>query len=459
MSEGIATSVFDLFKIGPGPSSSHTIGPMKAGYHFLQQIRALSAEKKRHARRIEVTLYGSLSATGKGHGTDKAVLGGLLGTAPEQCPQGYLDGLLGDTSAVSKVDLAPGSVDFHAEDMIFDRDRQDLPHSNTLRIRLLDAEDGVLSEREYYSVGGGFLQWDGYKEPARGKPVHEYSTMSELKKVMETKNLRLVELMIDNERAITGATEEEIYAKVDHLMTVMERSVEHGLEVDGKLPGPLNYFRKAPGIYRRAKRLAGRSDHFLLLLCAYAFAVGEENAAGQPVVTTPTCGSAGVMAATLYFMKHYLKMEHVTLQDGLMAAAVIGFLAKHNASIAGAEVGCQGEVGVASSMSAALLTYANTSEMRVVENAAQTALEHHLGMTCDPICGYVQIPCIERNAMGAVKAYTAYLIANTEISRYHRVDLDKTIRAMVETGRDMNPKYRETATGGLASLIDGSGND
>ncbi|MDD2236740.1 MAG: L-serine ammonia-lyase [Kiritimatiellae bacterium] len=453
MSGGIVTSVFDLFKVGPGPSSSHTIGPMKAGYHFLQQIRGLSAEKKRQAARVEVTLYGSLSATGKGHGTDKAVLGGLLGVAPEQCPLGYLDGLLDSPEGTWKIELRPGSISFREADIIFDLERTNLPNSNTLRIRLLDAQGGVLSEREYYSVGGGFLQWDGYVAPERGDPVHPFTTMRELKKLMETKNLRLVELVIDNERAITGATEEEIYAKVDYLFTVMERSVEHGLEVEGMLPGPLNYYRKAPGIYRRAKRLAGRSDHFLLYLCAYAFAVAEENAAGQPVVTSPTCGSAGVMAATYYFMKHYMKMEHVTLQDGLMAAAVIGFLAKHNASIAGAEVGCQGEVGVASSMSAALLTYANTSEMRVVENAAETALEHHLGMTCDPVCGYVQIPCIERNAMGAVKAYTAYLIAGAEISRFHRVDLDKTIRAMVETGRDMNPKYRETAAGGLATLV------
>jgi L-serine dehydratase len=425
---------------------------MRAGFEFLGRMQRLPDDDKRKAHRIEVHLFGSLAATGRGHGTDKAVLGGLLGTEPMTCKPGCLDDLLSDPAHTYHVALNPGEALLGAEDIFFDVARIDLPHSNTMMIRLLSRDNAVLCEQEYFSVGGGFIEWPGMEPSARANPVHCYSTMNELKQLINTENLRLAELMLDNERAITGCSEEEIFSRMDHQFAIMEQAVTHGLAVEGVLPGPMRYCRKAPGIHRRARRLAGRHDQFMLELCAYAFAVAEENAAGQPIVTTPTCGSAGVVAAIWYFMKHHMKKDHATLQDAYLAAAVIGFLAKQNASISGAEVGCQGEIGVAASMAAAMLAYADTSDLRIVENAAQIALEHHLGMTCDPIAGYVQIPCIERNAMGAVKAYTAYLIATTEISRFHRLNLDGTLHTMLITGRDLQSKYRETAQGGLASF-------
>lgn len=456
MSTPIRTSLFDLFRIGPGPSSSHTIGAMRIGHHFLQVARALPSPLKQRAARVRITLFGSLSATGLGHATERAVLAGLLGNEPATCPPGLLDTLLREGELPHRMELLPGNIPLFRSDVQFDRERLDPPHSNTMVISLLDGQGGPLLEQEYYSTGGGEIRWAGAEQDdasRRGEPVHHYSTMRELRQCLEAKRLRLVDLMIDNEVAITGVREEDVFERIDQLYLVMEDAVRRGLKTEGVLPGPLQCHRKAPGIFRRAQRLGDRADQWLLHLCAYAFAVAEENAAGQPVVTAPTCGSAGVLAATYYFLKHFLGKERAALQDALLAAAAVGFLSKHNASISGAEVGCQGEVGVASSMAAAFLSLANTADVRVVENAAQTALEHHLGMTCDPVCGYVQIPCIERNAMGAVKAYTAYLIASTEVSRFHRVDLDETILAMVQTGRDIPVAYRETARGGLARTV------
>jgi L-serine dehydratase len=425
---------------------------MKAGHDFLKEIRSLPAEVKKRAENIEIILYGSLSATGKGHGTDRAVLAGLMGQYPHTCRSDFLDGLFAGNDALYRIDMEGHDVKLTEKSIVWKKGVHNYPFSNTLVIKLR-GHKRVLFEKEYYSVGGGFLQWKGWNPPARGFPVYSYKTADELKKIMGAQNLSLHELVMENETAITGMSRHHIREHIIRIIMAMESAVEGGIEREGVLPGPLGLHRKASVLFRNAKNQSKIPDRFLVYLSAYAFAAAEENAAGHRVVTAPTCGAAGVMASIVYTMKHHLRLPIDDIVRGFLSASVVGFLARKNASVAGAEVGCQGEVGVASSMGAAMLAYARTSRFEIMENAAETALEHHLGMTCDPVGGYVQVPCIERNAMGAVKAYTAALIASTETPKFHMIDLDKVIRAMAETGRDMNEKYRETSQGGLALLV------
>jgi L-serine dehydratase len=256
---------------------------------------------------------------------------------------------------------------------------------------------------------------------------------------------------VENEKAIMGTGEEEIYRRLDLILEATEASVREGLKGEGVLPGPIGLYRKAGDLNRKAKKIKQSEARFLVRLSAYAIAGAEENAMGHRIVTGPTAGSAGVLPAIVYMMKYHQRCSRQTLREGLLAAAAIGFLAKHNASIAGAEAGCQGEIGVAASMAAAMLAYGEPGHpIRVVEDAAAIAMEHHLGMTCDPVGGYVQIPCIERCAMGAVKAYNAFLIATVETPGYNKVGFDVVIRTMAATGRDMSSKYKETSQGGLA---------
>ncbi len=448
----IDDSIFDLLKIGPGPSSSHTIGPMRAGYDFLQRIGDLPPKVQQQADTVSVHLYGALSATGKGHGTDKAVLAGLLGYQPETCPPGLLSGLLETSPETHHIALAGHNVSISSSDIIFDTLECNFPFSNTLVIKL-GAGQNILYEREYYSVGGGFLQWKGWQPSKRVRPPYQYATASQLRQILENEQIELHELVLRNEMHLTGMTETQVHQKLDALLKVMAESVARGLETQGVLPGSLGLHRKAHALHRQAAGMQNMAGRFTTLLCSYAFAASEENAAGQPIVTAPTCGSAGVIPAIAHAMAHHLGFSAKAIRRGLMAATVIGFLAKHNASIAGADVGCQGEVGVASAMAAAMLTYARTGDPKQTENAAESALEHHLGLTCDPVGGYVQIPCIERNAMAAVKAHAAYLIATTEMPSFHVVALDDAIAAMNETGRDISPKYRETSSGGLAIRV------
>ncbi|WP_462325455.1 L-serine ammonia-lyase [Desulfoplanes sp.] len=451
--EPITTSIFELFKIGPGPSSSHTIGPMKAGFDFISTVRKLSADILSGAGSIEVRLYGSLSATGRGHGTDRAVLAGLLGQNPKTCSSEFMDGLSREATDGYRVVLGENTLVLTWKDIVFDAFERDFAFSNTLIIRLLGKDGSVLFAREYYSIGGGFIQWQGQIEEERGGPVYPYSTMEELKKILRSEHLRLHEVILANEKAITGASGEEIMAGLDHIVTTMEEAVDTGIGSEGILPGPIGLHRKAPVLYKRACKMTHSTDHLMVVLSAYAFGASEENAAGHRIVTAPTAGSCGVVPAAIYILKNHRNISTHALHEGLMAAAAVGFLAKNNASIAGADVGCQGEIGVASAMAASCLAYAQGYRFQVTENAAEIALEHHLGLTCDPVLGYVQIPCIERNAMGALKAYTAFLIASAEIPGNHKVDLDQVIRAMAETGRDMSKKYKETSMGGLALSV------
>ncbi|WP_320173010.1 L-serine ammonia-lyase [Maridesulfovibrio sp.] len=443
----ITTSVFELFKIGPGPSSSHTIGPMKAGYIFHQAVADLSFDVQ--PDNIEIRLYGSLSATGEGHGTDRAVVAGLLGFKPDNVECDFLDSLADGTARQFKSGQV--SLGLSIKDVVFAEVENDFPYANTLLLRL-SKSDEILFEQEYYSIGGGFIKWKGQQAEIQRIPPHQYSNMDDLKAILTEEGLRMHQAILANETAISGISEEEIHEKLDAILDAMKQAVRNGLAAEGLLPGPI-------GLHRKAKRLLENSnqpnstDSFLLRLNAYGFAASEENAAGHIVVTAPTSGSAGVIPAAVYALEEDLGISRDKVREGMLVAAALGFIAKHNASIAGAEVGCQGEVGVASAMAAGLIAYAKGHRFWRTENAAESALEHHLGLTCDPVGGYVQIPCIERNAMGVVRAYNAYLIASVEKEEFHKVSFDEVVKAMAETGKDMNSKYKETSLGGLAVSV------
>lgn len=451
--EPVVTTLFELFKIGPGPSSSHTLGPMRAGYDFIRLAARIPTADLDRSTRLIVRLFGSLSATGKGHGTDRAVLAGLLGKQPDDCPTDFLDNLLPDDTKPYSIVIGENTFEVTGKDIIFDALVHDHPFSNTLVISLLAENGAPIFEREYYSVGGGFIQWKGWTPPERGTPPYPYSTMEELKKQLSDNDITLDRLMIANEKALTGFSEQRIFENIGRILTAMDKAVEAGISTDGILPGPIGLWRKGGELLRRSNSKDRIADNFLVTLSAYAFAAAEENAAGHIVVTAPTSGSAGVIPAILSIMRTRLMLPDQSIREGLLAAAAVGFLCKHNATIAGAEGGCQAEIGVASAMAAAMLANACGYGARVVENSAETALEHHLGMTCDPVQGYVQIPCIERNAMGAVKAYTAFMIASSEEHTRHKVGLDVTIKAMADTGRDLSCKYKETSQGGLATCM------
>ena len=327
----IETSLFDLFECGPGPSSSHTMGPMKAGYDFLRRSAALAgADQVGGAAtgsaseddwRFRVRLFGSLSATGAGHGTDAAVVAGLLGYQPSQCPPGLLKNLAADRHADHAQPLGRHTVRARLDDVVHDRIQHDRPYSNTLVLSLHDGRGETLLEKEYYSVGGGFIQWEGWSEPERGLPVHPYRTMRDLKEILRVSGLTLHELMLENEIAITGMGRAAILEKLEGLLETMLDSVRHGLAASGPLPGTLGVQRKAGALYDKAAHMPIGSDRFLARLNAYALATAEENADGGVIVTAPTCGAAGVMPALLYAMRHDQSIGDRALREGMLAAA------------------------------------------------------------------------------------------------------------------------------------------
>jgi L-serine dehydratase len=423
---------------------------MKAGLDFMERIRELPDAERLLGDSLEIRLFGSLAATGKGHGTTRAIMAGLLGSRPDTCTPGLLEEC-GQALSI-ELDIGGKTIPCRPEDVVMDAVQHDYPQSNTMIFRFKAGKE-VLLERIYFSVGGGFLSWEGKEEPERGEPKYPYGTMAELKQHLRDNSIRLHTLVLANEKSITGMDETEIYAELDRITGVMENAVENGIAAKGVLPGPIGLHRKAHAMYKSAKKLEFQGSGFLRAINAYAMAGSEENAAGHCVVTAPTCGAAGVLPAIIFTLKRHMGALQSEIRKGLLAASAVGFLAKHNASISGAEVGCQGEVGVASAMAAAFLAYARGHRFQVTENAAEIAMEHHLGLTCDPVGGYVQIPCIERNAMGAVKAYNAFLIASTLDDGYQKVDLDEAIKAMAQTGRDMSGKYKETSLGGLAVSV------
>ena len=448
----ITTSLFDMFKIGPGPSSSHTIGPMRAAYHFWEFINKLPEAKTQNADRIEVSLYGSLSATGKSHGTDRAIAAGLLGWQPESCDSLALSELLQAPSQRYTIRLKNRDIPFQGSQIRFAEIQHPYPFQNTMVFRLFSG-DRVLAEKECYSLGGGFIKVKGESEEGRSDPLYRYANMTEFIALVTERKIRLPGIMLKNEAAITRTTPKMISEKLDQIITAMIESVERGLKAKGTLPGPIGLARKANILYHRRKRPGFFPGQTLTALSAYALAAAEENAAGHRVVTAPTLGSAGILPALIYALRKNFHLPQERIREGLLAAALIGFIAKQNASIAGAEVGCQGEIGVASAMGAALLAYVNKHNIRTVANAAEISLEHHLGLTCDPVGGYVQIPCIERNAIGAVHAYSSYLLAMVGDPGKQKVKFDQAVQAMLETGRDMSTKYKETSRGGLAVCV------
>jgi L-serine dehydratase len=449
--EIIKTSIFDLFKIGPGPSSSHTIGPMKAAYDFLQRTKVLATIKSLKNPQIIIHLYGSLSATGKGHGTDRAVIAGLMGWLPDICEPAAFTELLKNESDSYKMQVVDNQVQLTAKSIIFEKKRYESPHPNTLVFKLICVNDIVLEE-EYYSVGGGFIQRKGEDLSADNDkmPQYGFSTMKELKEHLKNNKITLTDLMIANEEALTGLSRKEIYQKIDNILEVMHKAVKRGLRQKGLLPGTIKLRRKAPVLYKQAKSLASASDSFMIFLNAYCMAASEENAAGNIVVTAPTSGASGVIPGVFFLLRNHYHYDKQRLREGMLAAAAVGFLIKHNASISGAEMGCMGEIGSASAMAAAMLAYCAGKSIEIVEAAAEIAIEHHLGMTCDPIGGYVQIPCIERNAMGAIKAYNSYLLSASGNASAQKISLDSVIKVMRATGRDMSKKYKETSQAGLA---------
>lgn len=454
-SKGPVMTVLDEFyKVGPGPSSSHTIGPMRITYDFYQRCTKLPADQLAKATGLKVHLYGSLSATGKGHGTERAALAGLIGKEPATVDPLFLDAMKEKPAETYPLKLGDKTFNLSLADIVYDAPKGEFPHPNTMTCKLMGGDKPVY-ELEYYSPGGGFYEWKGYTPPKKGQPKFPYATMKELRQHAEKNNLSIAQVVLANELAVSGKSEEQINTFLDKIANAMLATVKAGLSLkDDVLPGPIKLHTKAATVFERAQDDKYESDRAIALVSAFALAASEENARGHLVITAPTGGSAGVMPAIVYAMvesKRKLPMEKV--RQGLLAGAAIGYLCKHNATLSGAEGGCQSEIGVASAMSAAFIAGAMDSSPLVTENAAESALEHHLGMTCDPVAGYVQVPCIERCAFGAVKAWIAYMIATNEIASRHRVDLDTTIKTLEQTGKDMSAKYKETSEGGLAANL------
>ncbi len=454
----MAVSVFDLFKIGIGPSSSHTVGPMRAAARFVGKWLDEEGQLAQCSR-VRVELFGSLALTGRGHGTDKAILMGLEGHWPNEIDPDQIPAALARIRAEKKLLLfGKHSIGFDEKsDLVFNK-RQKLPfHSNGMRFSAFNAQGEVLAAREYYSVGGGFVV--NQDEAAEDRIVadttalpYSFHSGDDLLALCKESGLTIAELMMANERV--WRSEDEIRAGLLEIWAAMQDCVARGIRQTGVLPGGLKVPRRAPAMYQdlSSRPEAAMKDPLTVLdwVNLYALAVNEENAAGGRVVTAPTNGAAGIIPAVmLYFDRFCPGASEQRVLDFLLTAGAIGILYKENASISGAEVGCQGEVGVACSMAAGGLTAAQGGSVGQVENAAEIGMEHNLGLTCDPIGGLVQIPCIERNAMGAVKAINASRMA-LRGDGTHTVSLDKVIKTMRETGRDMQEKYKETSRGGLA---------
>lgn len=428
-----AVSVFDIFKIGVGPSSSHTVGPMKAARTFVDSLEG------QPAARIKVTLFGSLAWTGKGHGTDSAILLGLAGHDPETVDPDAVDSILASTRAEERIDIE------------FNYERELERHTNGMTFVALDEQGSTLRQDDYFSLGGGFIARNDEPEATTHdtEPPLLYSTSQSLLELAEANGLSIADLVFRNEQTWRDA--DEINAGIDDIWKAMNACIERGMRTEGVLPGKMSVLRRA---CKLSRRLNQRGDPQALdaleWVNVYAIAVNEENAAGGRVVTSPTNGAAGIIPAVLRFYVDFVPgADAAGIRRLLLTAGAIGILYKVNASISGAEMGCQGEVGVACSMAAGGLAAAFGGSNDHIEEAAEIGMEHNLGLTCDPIGGLVQIPCIERNAMGAVKAINAAKLA-MHGDGTHKVTLDQVIATMRQTGLDMSSHYKETSKGGLA---------
>ncbi len=444
-----AISIFDIFKIGIGPSSSHTVGPMKAAYAFAAELARIG----RPVAAVEVTLHGSLAFTGKGHGTDSAVILGLAGSQPETIDPVSVEQRLRRIRDDKRLQLpGVGTIDFDPKQHVVFNYRDELPrHTNGMRFVARDAAGEALLDEVYYSLGGGFIARGDEPEPSSqsGEPRHFFDSSESLLALCAERECSIAELVLENE--VQWRDRARVDAAIDAIWAAMDGCIERGLRTEGMLPGPMAVTRRAPKLRIRleAREKASPLDA-MEWVNAYAIAVNEENAAGGRVVTSPTNGAAGIIPAVL---KYYVRFVPGAGAEGvrtfLLTAGAIGILYKVNASISGAEMGCQGEVGVACSMAAGGLAAVLGGTNDHVEEAAEIGMEHNLGLTCDPIGGLVQIPCIERNAMGAVKAINAASLA-MHGDGTHKVTLDQVIETMRQTGLDMSSSYKETSKGGLA---------
>jgi len=458
----MAVSVFDLFKIGIGPSSSHTVGPMRAAKMFAHALAA--CPRRVDVARVTAALYGSLGATGKGHGSDKAVLLGLSGHDPETVDVDAVPQLLAHIRSQGVLPMAggPGVPFDERADLIFHR-KAVLPfHTNGMTFTALDASGAVVESRTYYSVGGGFIVSDEVaNDGTRQKAIAPDTTVlplpfhsgDDLLALCAKHGCSIAEIMRRNERH--WRPDEATHAGLLKVWHAMQGCVERGCSTEGILPGGFKVRRRAPSLARALRSAQPAADPLVVMdwVNLYALAVNEENAAGGRVVTAPTNGAAGIVPAVLHYYVNFVAgANDAGVVDFLLTAAAIGILYKENASISGAEVGCQGEVGVACSMAAGALCAVMGGSPAQVENAAEIGMEHHLGLTCDPVGGLVQIPCIERNAVASVKAINAARMA-LHGDGVHHVSLDQVIKTMRETGADMMTKYKETARGGLAVNI------
>ena len=452
----MAISVFDLFKVGIGPSSSHTVGPMRAAATFAQALT--DQHVLNQTRRVEVRLYGSLSATGVGHATDRACVMGLMGEWPDRVDPTSINARIQQLRESGQLLLAGSQAiafNWHTDLLLLD---ESLPyHPNAMSLHAY-GDSGLLSEQTYYSVGGGFIieaaeAASGIAPTSDVQLPYDFSSAVELLALCNKHGLRVSELMMANERA--WRSDEEIRSGLLHIWSVMRECVEQGLRDEGILPGGLDVPRRAAKLHRSLLEI-GKPNVITSTLSAmewvnlFALAVNEENAAGGRMVTAPTNGAAGIIPAVLhYYMKFNADASDDDVINFFLAAAAVGILCKKNASVSGAEVGCQGEVGSACAMAAAGLADILGATPEQLENAAEIGLEHNLGLTCDPVGGLVQVPCIERNAIAAVKAINATQMALRGDGK-HFISLDRVIRTMRDTGADMHDKYKETSRGGLA---------
>jgi L-serine dehydratase len=469
----VTASLFDLYKIGVGPSSSHTMGPMRAACRFARSLESDGLLDR--TARVQADLYGSLALTGLGHGTDRAILLGLAGNEPAAIDPAAIESTVAAIRASRRIELAgKRTIEFdEPRDLIFHRDQMFPPgaltrHPNGVRFTANDGDGAVLAELTFFSVGGGFIVEDGIDEKAAAESdirlPYPFHSAAELLEMARAHSLSIDRVMLANEcerlrAAAPDATAEAIQGRVrsgiEAIWQIMQACAERGMAAEGILPGGLNVRRRARRLAERlrAREASGQQGDPLAPLdwvTVYAMAVNEENAAGGRVVTAPTNGAAGVIpAVALYYRRFIPESDDEGIFRFFLTSAAIGVLYKENASISGAEVGCQGEVGVACSMAAAGLTSALGGNDGQIEHAAEIAMEHNLGMTCDPIGGLVQIPCIERNAVGAAKAVQASRLALNE-SEAHKVSLDQVIRTMYLTGLDMQSRYKETSLAGLA---------
>lgn len=447
-------SVFELFKIGIGPSSSHTVGPMRAAHDFAAGLRQADLLGKVAAVRAE--LFGSLGATGHGHGTVRAVIAGLSGNLPDVVDPDEVTALeqeVGDSMQLWLAGAHPVDFNLHV-DIVLHR-RRALPfHANGMLFQALDAAGALVQERTFYSIGGGFIVEESENGPAIVEDPHEvpypFTTGDQLLAICASTGLSISDVIMANE--CSRRPEAEVRREILHIWQAMKACVQRGIETEGTLPGGLKVRRRAAQLHDQLRNSPDLNDplHAMEWVTMFALAVNEENAAGGRVVTAPTNGAAGIMPAVLHYYERFVPGAD---DDGIvkffLAATAVGWLFKKNASISGAEVGCQGEVGSACSMAAAGLAEVLGGNAEQVENAAEIGIEHNLGLTCDPVGGLVQIPCIERNAIASIKAITAARMAVRGDGKHH-VSLDNAIKTMRETGEDMKVKYKETARGGLA---------